>query len=230
MVCRADVAGHQHCLLTSLLDITSGVLRVLILVKVRDQDIGTLAGEGNRDRSTDAAVAATAGEVRNNAAGNVSRTEFSSSTGGHTDGPSFTPVIDTGDDTATNPNHEWTASVPVADIQARHPQIGTLRSIGVLERNGFGSMGGRASVVQLVGTNGSVTLRGDGAIRGGLGLKSAWFRTVDVLLDITRIVGECVEEHLATGHTVDADLTLDAVLAADAWGRSRAAEIARAGA
>lgn len=49
-------------------------------------------------------------------------------------------------------------------------------------------------------------------------------------LDITRIVGECVEEHLATGHTADADLTLDAVLAADAWGRSRAAEIAGAGA
>lgn len=45
-------------------------------------------------------------------------------------------------------------------------------------------------------------------------------------LDITRIVGQCVEEHLADGHVADADLTVDAVLAADAWGRSRAAEIA----
>lgn len=45
-------------------------------------------------------------------------------------------------------------------------------------------------------------------------------------LDITRIVGECLDEHLAEGHVPDDDLTLDAVLAADAWGRTRAAEIA----
>ena len=48
-------------------------------------------------------------------------------------------------------------------------------------------------------------------------------------LDITRIVAQCVDEHLAGGHVPDADLTVDAVLAADAWGRSRAAEIAGAG-
>lgn len=45
-------------------------------------------------------------------------------------------------------------------------------------------------------------------------------------LDITRIVGQCIDEHLAEGHVADADLTVDAVLAADAWGRTRAAEIA----
>ena len=45
-------------------------------------------------------------------------------------------------------------------------------------------------------------------------------------LDITRIVAECVDEHLAHGHTADADLTVAAVLAADAWGRARAAELA----
>ena len=45
-------------------------------------------------------------------------------------------------------------------------------------------------------------------------------------LDITRIVARCVDEHLVGGHVADADLTVDAVLAADAWGRQRAAEIA----
>ena len=45
-------------------------------------------------------------------------------------------------------------------------------------------------------------------------------------LDITRIVAECVDEHLAHGHTADAGLTVAAVLAADAWGRARAAELA----
>ena len=45
-------------------------------------------------------------------------------------------------------------------------------------------------------------------------------------LDIARIVGDCVEEHLAHGHVSDDALTVDAVLAADAWGRARAAELA----
>ena len=44
-------------------------------------------------------------------------------------------------------------------------------------------------------------------------------------LDITRIVGQCVDEHLDRGHVTDDSLTVDDVLAADAWGRARAAEI-----
>ena len=44
-------------------------------------------------------------------------------------------------------------------------------------------------------------------------------------LDIARIVGDCVEEHLAHGHVADDALTVDAVLVADAWGRARAAEL-----
>lgn len=170
-----------------------------------------LNGVRSEHANTDAAIAATAGEVRINAAGGVARTEFSSSTGGHTDGPSFTPVPDTGDDTAANPNHEWSASVTVESIQTRHPQIGTLRSIGVLGRNGLGSMGGRATEVQLVGSSGSVTLKGDGAIRGGLGLKSAWFKTVDVILDVTRLQGE---DRIATSNAISAGLFPDGTAAA----------------
>ncbi len=48
-------------------------------------------------------------------------------------------------------------------------------------------------------------------------------------LDITRIVAACLDEHLAAGHIPDTDLTVNAVLAADAWGRDRAAHLAGEG-
>ena len=44
-------------------------------------------------------------------------------------------------------------------------------------------------------------------------------------LDIVDTVEAVMNEHLATGHVGDADLTVDAVLAADAWARERATMI-----
>ena len=44
-------------------------------------------------------------------------------------------------------------------------------------------------------------------------------------LGIVDTVEAVVAEHLASGHVSDADLTVDAVLAADAWARRRAAEV-----
>ncbi|HMR50792.1 MAG TPA: 1-deoxy-D-xylulose-5-phosphate reductoisomerase [Arachnia sp.] len=44
-------------------------------------------------------------------------------------------------------------------------------------------------------------------------------------LGITETIAACLDEHLAGGHVADDALTLDAVLAADAWGRARAAEL-----
>ena len=44
-------------------------------------------------------------------------------------------------------------------------------------------------------------------------------------LDIVATVDAVVEQHLASGHVADADLSVDAVLAADAWARARAAQI-----
>lgn len=44
-------------------------------------------------------------------------------------------------------------------------------------------------------------------------------------LDITRIIAEVLDEHLDRGHVTDSDLTLAAVLAADAWARTRAKEL-----
>ncbi|RMB59772.1 1-deoxy-D-xylulose-5-phosphate reductoisomerase [Tessaracoccus antarcticus] len=42
---------------------------------------------------------------------------------------------------------------------------------------------------------------------------------------IVDIIGRCLDEHLTEGHVGDADMDIDAVLAADAWGRRRAAEL-----
>lgn len=43
--------------------------------------------------------------------------------------------------------------------------------------------------------------------------------------EIVDVITECLDEHLAAGHVDDADLNVEAVLAADRWGRTRAAEI-----
>ncbi len=43
--------------------------------------------------------------------------------------------------------------------------------------------------------------------------------------DIVATIEACLDEHLAQGHVSDADMDVDAVLAADAWGRRRAAEM-----
>ena len=44
-------------------------------------------------------------------------------------------------------------------------------------------------------------------------------------LAITDLIARCLEEHLATGHIPDAELTLEAVLAADTATRERAREL-----
>ncbi len=43
--------------------------------------------------------------------------------------------------------------------------------------------------------------------------------------DIVATIEACLDEHLAQGHISDADMDVEAVLAADAWGRRRAAEL-----
>lgn len=44
-------------------------------------------------------------------------------------------------------------------------------------------------------------------------------------LQITDLITRCLDEHLADGHVADANLSLEAVLEADRWGRARAAEL-----
>src|SRR4051794_32164013 len=53
-----EVAGDQDGLLAGLLDPRRGVLRVLVLVEVGDEDVGALPGVRDRDGLADAAVGA----------------------------------------------------------------------------------------------------------------------------------------------------------------------------
>lgn len=104
----------------------------------------------------------------------VARTEFSSSTGGYTAGGAFPAVVDAGDATPSNPNHDWSTSVATSAVQAAYPSVGSLESIVVTARNGLGALGGRVTKMLLVGSEGRITISGDD-FEFALGLKSDWF-------------------------------------------------------
>src|SRR5687768_10800989 len=123
---------------------------------------------------TNSAVNATAGQVRKHANGAVASTEFSSSTGGYTAGGTFPAVIDEGDSVSSNPNHNWTAEVPVSAVEAAYPEIGTLFAVSVTKRNGLGDWGGRVLELILRGSSGDKTITGD-TFRINFNLKSNWF-------------------------------------------------------
>lgn len=124
------------------------------------------------DPRTDRAIGETAGQVRMRG-GAVQRTEFSSSTGGHTAGGTFPAVPDAGDATASNPNHRWTVELLTTTIEA-HYQRGTLQSAQVLARDGVGPDGGRATMVRLGFSGGTVDVAAID-FRRAFGLKSEWF-------------------------------------------------------
>ena len=86
----------------------------------------------------------------------------------------FQAVIDEGDATAGNPNHNWTVILTNAAISAKYPSIGVFTSITILGRDGNGEWGGWVTSVRVNGTAGAVTVTGD-AFRSAFGLKSAWF-------------------------------------------------------
>ncbi|MEO6121649.1 MAG: SpoIID/LytB domain-containing protein [Acidimicrobiales bacterium] len=134
---------------------------------------------GYRDQeaaTTNLAVAETAGQVRVFVtSGAVAQTEFSSSTGGYSAGGVFPAVLDEGDATPSNPNNNWAAQVPVADIQTAYPAIGALQSVDVVRRNGLGDFGGRVVELVLRGDRGSQILTG-GDFRRFTGVKSDWFK------------------------------------------------------
>jgi len=130
---------------------------------------------------TDAAVVATAGVVRRvgTVAGPISYTMFSASSGGWTDAGTtaltpFPAVYDDGDDTAPNPNYNWSITLTGSAIAAKYPAIGTFTSLTVLTRNGLGDWGGRVRTVRVTGTSGSTTVSGN-AFQSAMGLKSNWF-------------------------------------------------------
>ncbi|HVL33318.1 MAG TPA: SpoIID/LytB domain-containing protein, partial [Actinomycetota bacterium] len=108
--------------------------------------------------------------------------EYSSSTGGYTaqgNVPYQKAVPDSGD--TVSPHHEWRATVSVADVQNKWPQIGKLVEINITDRNGFGEWGGRVQRMELVGTLDTISITGS-AWRSAFqwpsrsnGVRSTWF-------------------------------------------------------
>ena len=156
---------------------------------------GTAQDYGGVFANSNHAIAATAGEVRLDGAGRVSRTEFASSTGGYTSRPSegngFPAVPDLGDATTTtcrlfpgtfdcNPYQHWTKEIPRADIEAAYPAVGTLKTIRVTKRNGLGAWGGRVQQIRIEGTGGTAVIDianwTNDTFRTKFGLRSDWYR------------------------------------------------------
>jgi SpoIID/LytB domain protein len=143
--------------------------------------------------NTDRAIADTVGKVRLMPNGAVARTEFSSSTGGHTAGGTFPAVPDAGDAYAGNPNHTWTATMTMAQVAAKLGVPGPLRDLRVTARNGLGDWGGRVIEMQYTDANGRTgtignrnnPINGGESVRSRLGLKSDWF-TLSVSSDQRR--------------------------------------------
>ncbi|HYI62290.1 MAG TPA: DUF4214 domain-containing protein [Acidimicrobiales bacterium] len=135
----------------------------------------------SEDSRSDAAVAATARQVRQRSGGAVARTEFSSSTGGWTAGGDFPAVIDEGDDTSRNSRHTWTVDLEASAVESAFDgrqghDVGAFLGFDSYVRNGLGDQGGRVLSVRARFTGENVTLTGD-QVRSLLGLNSNWFAT-----------------------------------------------------
>ncbi len=138
-------------------------------------------GIANENMVTDTAVTATANVAVLMPGDTVARTTYSSSTGGYSAGGTFAAVADLGDSVcvpgACNSHHTWQTQVPVTAVDSAYPQIGTLQSIGVSQRNNLGDLGGRVLQMTLQGSAGSVTITGDtfASQFAQYGLQSNWF-------------------------------------------------------
>ena len=133
-------------------------------------------GRGAETSATDKAVAATAGKILTHQ-GKPALAQFSSSSGGYSSPgsqPYLKAVKDLWDDWSGNANHDWTKSVSASKIQSEYPSIGTLKSMRVTKRNGFGAWGGRVTSLELKGSKATKTISGNDA-RWAFGLRSNWF-------------------------------------------------------
>ncbi|MCU1488752.1 MAG: SpoIID/LytB domain protein [Acidimicrobiaceae bacterium] len=131
--------------------------------------------------TSDAAVTSTAGEVRVSGTGSVISARFSASTGGWTAPSAFPAVQDLGDACVVpgnalecNPVHTWRLTVSGSVIAKSVGRVGQVESVVVRQRNRRGALGGRALVVVIQGTRGTVTDSGD-SFAASLGLRSDWF-------------------------------------------------------
>jgi stage II sporulation protein D len=135
-------------------------------------------GVGAEAASTNRAVRQTSRKILRYA-GEPAFTQFSSSSGGYTGNggyPYLRPVADPWDGWSGNPMHSWRVTVAAGKAERRY-NLGNLRQISVLRRNGYGDWNGRVLSMRLVGRRRSVTISGDD-FRWLYGLRSSWFKIV----------------------------------------------------
>jgi peptidoglycan hydrolase-like amidase len=110
--------------------------------------------------------------------------QFSSSSGGYTSASvppqPYLTAHDDPYDRAVSPYLHWKATVDTAKLQAAHPEIGTLTSVQVIQRESSGTTaewGGWVQKVRVSGTGGTVPFVdiGGGEVRTIFGLRSAYF-------------------------------------------------------
>jgi stage II sporulation protein D len=141
----------------------------------RDQAYGGLAVES---ASTTKAIEATAGEVIVDTSGRAILAQYASADGGWTvsGGVSYLPAKpDPYDGAIANTAHAWTASVSARTLESAYPQLGTLKDLEIIGRDGNGLWGGRVTSVTLVGTKSSANVSGPD-LQSAIGLRSYWFR------------------------------------------------------
>lgn len=134
------------------------------------------SGTDNERSTSTQAVEATRGVVLTYQ-GAMAFTEFSAYNGGWTTAGSVPYQVakrDPYDGVFSIPARTWRASATLARVEAAYPQIGALRAVRVLSRDGNGQFGGRVGQLLIVGSLGSVREAGD-RFRGRFGLRSSWF-------------------------------------------------------
>ncbi|MGN0064756.1 MAG: SpoIID/LytB domain-containing protein [Nocardioides sp.] len=104
-------------------------------------------------------------------------TQFSASNGGQAaqgSQPYLAAQADPYDRWSGNPYRTWKVAFTDKAIEKAWPQIGDLRRVEVLRRDGDGAWGGRVLTARLVGGKGSVEVSGS-TVRSTLGLRSNYF-------------------------------------------------------
>ena len=139
-------------------------------------------GVASEKPTTDAAAAATAGQVLTYG-GQFAFAQFSSSNGGWSSAGSQPYLVAQADayDLAAGPYHHWKVSIDTAKLQAKYPQLGVVQTVQITQREGARAFdaGGWVQTVRVTGLLNGVTptvldITGDD-VRRLYGLRSAYF-------------------------------------------------------
>lgn len=152
-------------------------------------DCQVYGGLSDETAKTTQAVLATTGKVLTSTYPDdhgYAITEFSSSNGGWSAAGQTRPYLVAQEDKfeqyASNPYANWSVALNSAALQSRYgAKLGTLKSLQVLARTGYGDWGGRVTDIKLWGTKSGTTTSvtiGGSEFRTVLGLRSTYFTLV----------------------------------------------------